>query len=78
VATLAVFSIFTCIILASKKMWSAVVIMTFTQLPALYLFHRCGGRARRAGWLVDVVGCWELAGGRGCCDAMRFGLQAGW
>jgi hypothetical protein len=68
VGTLAVFSIFTCIILASKKAWSAVVIMAFTQLPALYLFHRWAGGC-------GLLGCGELAGGTG--TAMHVVLHAG-
>lgn len=39
--TLAVFSIFTAITLGAKNLWAASLVMLCTQLPALFLFHRC-------------------------------------
>lgn len=38
--TMAIFTTFSSLVLASKKAWSASLIMLVTQLPLLYTFHR--------------------------------------
>lgn len=38
--TLATFSIFTAIILAAKQSYTAALIMLFTQLPMLLVYHK--------------------------------------
>lgn len=38
--TLVTFSIFTALMLAAKKNYTAALIMLFTQLPALLMYHR--------------------------------------
>lgn len=49
--TLALFSIFSAVVVASKNRWDASLIMLCTQLPVLFVYHRCvagGSSSQRA------------------------------
>lgn len=55
VGTLTLSSIFTGLVLASKKMWAACLVLLATQPAALWVFHRCAEWGGRGWWCMQPM-----------------------